>query len=93
MKKLLALSLLIPLLSGAGEMVLATDKATALKACQEKAANSPKSLQAEMLSFCQCVVEKTDFEAVEKLSQAGNTQALQALYQQANQDCANNSAD
>lgn len=69
------------------EVIIAPNKTSALRSCQEKAAASPRALREEMLSSCQCIVEHTDFDVVEKLNREKKTQALQQLYQQANDAC------
>lgn len=85
--KLLFIGLLAVLSSASAEVIIASNKDSALRSCQEKAEASPKSLRKEMLSSCQCVVKNTDFKQAEQLSKEKKTQALQQLYQQANDAC------
>lgn len=72
---------------GAQQYIVAGTPEAALKACEEKAAASPKALHRQMLDYCNCVVKKTDFKEVARLNATGETQALQKLYQAAEKAC------
>lgn len=72
---------------GASEVIVAADKETALKACEEKAENSPENTREAMLSSCRCIVERADFDKIEQYSQAGDNDAMRALYEEAGEAC------
>lgn len=79
--------LLIAVCTSAQEVMVALDKDSALQACEEKAQNSPENTRNEMLSSCRCVVENTDFDQAAQYSEAGDDDALKALYEKAGKAC------
>lgn len=73
--------------SYAQKIMVASNRQAALASCQEKAKASPENLRQKMLSSCQCIVGKTDFELANQLNQSGKTKELQALYEKAAKAC------
>lgn len=71
----------------AQNMLVAPNEEVALQSCQEQALASPSELQDQMLSSCRCIVEHIDVKEAQKLNQAGETEALQTLFEQASEAC------
>lgn len=69
------------------QVIIATNAEDALQSCQKKAAQSPRSLQAQMLKSCQCIVNQTDFKKAQQFHEAGQLDDLKALYRAAEKAC------
>ncbi len=74
-------------IANAQSVMIAKTKASALKACEEKAAYSPEKLREEMLSTCRCVVEHTNFDKAAQLKESKDDVKLQTFYQNVDEAC------
>lgn len=69
------------------EVIVVSSLGDAASACARKAEASPQVLRQEMQAVCLCVVRHIDFQKARTLSRVGDEDALQRLYQKANEGC------
>lgn len=71
----------------ATDMLFATDKDSAIKACKERAANAPEAERENMQASCRCMLDHIDFDQVKALDEANDEAGIEAVYQQAWKAC------